>query len=197
MKKPPQVSRETKRPTDAQNDTWPETIPSDSTWKSARTTPKPDRATYQAARWAELDQIRRLDLAYRELLSYLRPLAACGDDGHRDGDDVSRQVSHERNKAEYELHLCRRVLVHAVEGYLLGCAEYPDLTGEAALGRATCTESLIDLLQAEENLMIRTFGPPSVERPLTFSQGSLNGPQLPGAGNVPTKGVAPWSWPWR
>jgi hypothetical protein len=51
------------------------------------------------------------------------------------------------------------------KGTLLGCVEYPDLTGEAALGRAASIDSLIDLLQAEENLMIRTFGPPSVEHP--------------------------------
>jgi hypothetical protein len=41
-------------------------------------------------------------------------------------------------------------LVHAVEGYLLGCVKYSDLTGEAALMRATSTDNLIDLLQAEE-----------------------------------------------
>jgi hypothetical protein len=32
------------------------------------------------------------------------------------------------------------------------------LTAEAALGRATSTDNLTGLLQAEENLMIRTFG---------------------------------------
>jgi hypothetical protein len=197
MKKPPQVSRDSKRPTDAQNDTWPGSIPSDSTWKPARTTPKPNRATYQAARRAELDQIRRLDLAYRKMLSYLRPLGARGDDGQRDGDDPSRQVSHERKKGEHQLHLCRRVLFQAVEGYLLGCAEYPDLTGEVALRQATSTESLIDLLQAEENLMIRTFAPPWVERHLSFNESSLTGPLLPGARNVPPKGIAPWRWPFR
>jgi hypothetical protein len=43
--------------------------------------------------------------------------------------------------------------------------QYPDLTGEGALGRSTSTDNLIDLLQAEENLMIRTFGPPWMEPP--------------------------------
>jgi hypothetical protein len=182
-------------PTDKEDNSRADPMHSALTWKPPRTAPKPVRATCQAARWAELDRIRGLDLVYRELLSYLRPPR--GDDGHRDGDDLSSQVEQERNKAEHELHLCRRVLVHAVEGYLLGCVEYPDLTGDAALGRATSTESLIDLLQAEENLMTRTFGPPWVERPLSFSESSPNGPQIPGAGNVPTKGVAPWRWPWR
>jgi hypothetical protein len=94
-------------------------------------------------------------------------------------------------------------LVHAVEGYLLGCVEYPALTAEAALRRGTSTDSLIDLLQAEGDLMIRTFGPPWVEHPRTCSECSLNGPQSPGAGKVPTRGSAtsgtldPWSWPWR
>jgi hypothetical protein len=49
---------------------------------------------------------------------------------------------------------------------------------ETALGRATSTDSLIDLLQREENLMIRTFGPPWAEQPLTFNEGSLHDPQL-------------------
>jgi hypothetical protein len=72
----------------------------------------------------------------------------------------------------------------------LGCVEYPDLIAEAALGRATSTDNLTDLLQAEENLMIRTFGPPWVEHPVIFSESSLDGPQLPGAGNVPKRGAA-------
>jgi hypothetical protein len=65
------------------------------------------------------------------------------------------------------------------------------------------TDSLIDLLQAEEDLMIHNFGPPWAEDPRTFTEGSLNGLQAPGARSVPTHGVAtsgtaiPWSWPWR
>jgi hypothetical protein len=61
---------------------------------------------------------------------------------------------------ESELYLTHRVLVHVVEEYLLGCVEYPDLTGEAALGRATSTDRLINLLRTQEDLMIRTLGPP-------------------------------------
>jgi hypothetical protein len=141
-------------PTDKEDNTRPDLMDPALTWKPARTVPKPDRTAYQAVRWAELDRIRGLDLAYRRPLSYIRPAGSRGNDGRQDGDGLSSQVGQERNKAEHELHLCRRVLVHAVEGYLLGGAEYPELTGEAALGRATGTESLIDLLQAEENLMI-------------------------------------------
>jgi hypothetical protein len=203
MKKPPQASWESDALIHEEDNTRPDPMDPALTWKPARTTPKPDRATYQAARWGELDRIRRLDLAYRELLSYLRPLGARGDDGHRDGDDLSQQVRHERNKAEHELHLCRRVLVHAVEGYLLGCVEYPDLTGEGALRRATSTGSLIELLQAEEDLAIKTFGPPWLERPLTLSRSCLKGLQPPGEEKEPTRGAATsetpalWSWPWR
>jgi hypothetical protein len=99
--------------------------------------------------------------------------------------------------------MSHRVLVHAVEGYLLGCVEYPVLTAEAALRRTTSTDSLIDLLQAEEDLMIRTFGPPWFEHPATLSSSRLNGLQPPRAGKVPTRGSATsgtatsWSWPWR
>jgi hypothetical protein len=75
-----------------------------------------------------------------------------------DDEDISLHEKGEHSKAESELYLSPRVLIHAVEGYLLGCVEYPDLTAEAALGRATSTYSLIDLLQAEEDLMIRTSG---------------------------------------
>jgi hypothetical protein len=52
---------------------------------------------------------------------------------------------------------------------------YPELTGEGALRRATSTGNLIDLLQAEEDLMIRTFGPPWVEHPVTFQRGATPG----------------------
>jgi hypothetical protein len=145
MKKTPQPSRESDVPTDEEDNTRPDSMDPALDWEPARTTPKADRATYQAARRAELDQIRRLGLAYRELLSYLRPPDSRGDDGHRDGDDAPRQISHERKKAERELHHCLRVLVHAVEGYLLGCPEYPDLTGEVAVTQATSTEGLIEL----------------------------------------------------
>jgi hypothetical protein len=99
--------------------------------------------------------------------------------------------------------MSHRVPVHAVEGYLLGCVEYPVLTAEAALRRTTSTDSLIDLLQAEEDLMIRTFGSPWVEHPDTLIRSRLNGLQPPGAGKVPTRWsatsgtLAPWSWPWR
>jgi hypothetical protein len=81
--------------------------------------------------------------------------------------------------------MSHRVLVHVMEGYLLGCVGYPDLTGEAALRRATSTDNLIDLLQAEEDLMIRTFGPPWVEHPVTLSRSRLNGLHPPEQGRCP------------
>ena len=99
--------------------------------------------------------------------------------------------------------MSHRVLVHAVEGYLLGCVEYPDLTGEGALRRATSTDSLIDLLQAAEDFAIKTFGLPWLERAVTLSIGRLNDLQSPGAGQIPTRGTAAsgapalWRWPWR
>ena len=85
-----------------------------------------------------------------------------------DRDDRSQQDREEHDKAAHELHTSHRVLVHAVEGYLLGCVKCPDLTAGAALRQATSTDSLIDLLQAEEDLMIRTFGPPWVRTPRHF-----------------------------
>jgi len=105
------------------------------------------------------------DFAYRELLSYLHPLRTRGDDGHRDDEDLSLQDSQEHNTPEYEVHLSHRDLVHAVEGYLAGVRRVSRFDRRTALGRAASIDSLIDLLQAEENLMIRTFGPPSVEHP--------------------------------
>jgi hypothetical protein len=102
-----------------------------------------------------------------------------------------------------ELYLSHRVLIHAVEGYLLGCVEYPVLTAEAALRRTTGTDSPIDLLQAEEDSMIQKFGPPWMDHSVTFGESSLYGLQATGMGIVPERGAAtsgttaPWCWPWR
>jgi hypothetical protein len=188
---------------DDQDNTRPDPIPSDSTWNPAPATAKPHRATYEASRRTELDRIRLIDIKRRQLLGYFYPLRIHEVDDLWDRDDRSRQDREEHGKAAHELHMSHRVLVHAVEGYLLGCVEHPDLTGEGALRRATSTDNLIDLLQAEEDLMIRTFGPPWVEHPVTLSRSRLNGLQPPGTGRVPTQGsatsstLAPWSWPWR
>jgi hypothetical protein len=198
-----EASRESNMPTDDQDRHRPEPSPSDSTWNAAPATAKLDRATYQESRRTELDRIRLIDIRRRQLLGYFCPLGIHEIDHLWDDEDISQQDKEEHNKAESELYLSHRVLVHAVEGYLLGCVEYPALTAEAALRRGTSTDSLIDLLQAEEDLMIRTFGPPWVEPPRTFSECSLNGPQPSGAGKVLTRGSAtsgtsaPWSWPWR
>jgi hypothetical protein len=190
-------------PTDDQDNNRTDPNPSDSAWNPPPVTAKPDRATYEAPRRAELDRICLIDIKRRQLLGYFYPLGIHEVDELWDRDDCSRQDKEEHDKAAHELHMSHRVLVHAVEGYLLGCVGYPDLTGEAALRRATSTDSLIDLLQAEEDLMIRTFGPPWVEHPVTLSRSRVNGLQPSGAGKVPRRGSAtagtsaPWSWPWR
>jgi hypothetical protein len=184
-------------PTDDQDRHHPEPIPSDSIRNPTPVTAKPDRATYEAARRTELDRIRVIDIKRRQLLGYFCPLGIHEVDDLWDRDDRSRQDREEHDKAAHELHMGHRVLVHAVEGYLLGCVEYPVLTAEAALMRATSTDNLIDLLQAEEDLMIRTFGPPWVEHPVTLSGSRLNGLQPPEAGSVASGTFASWSWPWR
>jgi hypothetical protein len=199
--KPPKVSRESNMPTNDRDRHRPEPIAPDSTWNPAPATAKPDRATYQESRRAELDRIRLMDIKRRQLLGYFCPLGIPEIDHLWDDEDISQRDREENDKAAHELHMSHRVLVHAVEGYLLGCVECPDLTGEGALRRATSTDSLIDLLQAEDDLMIRTFGPPWVEHPVPLSRS--NGLQPPGAGKVPTRGsstsgtATPWSWPWR
>ena len=164
---------------------------------------RPDRATYEASRRAELDRIRLIDIKRRQLLAYFHPLGIHAVDDRWDRDDLSRQEREEHDKAAHELHLSHRVLVHAVEGYLSGCVQHPDLTGEGALRRATSTDSLIGLLQAEEDLAIKTFGPPWLERPLTLSRSCLKVLQPPKEEKEHTRGVAPSgtsalrSWPWR
>ena len=184
--------------TDDQDRHRPGPISSDSIWNPAPA--KPDRATNEASRRAELDRIRLIDIKRRQLLGFFYPLGIHEVDELWDRDDRSQQDREEHDKAAHELHMCHRVLVHAVEGYLLGCLGYPDLTGEAALRRATSTDSLIDLLQAQEDLMIRTFGLPWVEHPVTLSRSRLDGLQPPGAGKAPTQGSATSGTlapPWR
>jgi hypothetical protein len=189
-------------PTDDQDRHRPYPTLSDSTWVPSQAIAKPDRATYEASRRAELDRIRLIDLKRRQLLSYFCPLVIDEIDHLWDDDDIPRHDSEEHHKVESELYLSHRVLVHAVEGYLLGCVEYPVLTAEGVLKRTTGTDSLIDLLQAEENLMIRTFGPPWVEDP-TFRQSSPDALQPQETGNASEGGAAtsgtaaPWCWPWR
>jgi hypothetical protein len=175
-------------PRDDQDDTRLDPAPFDWTGALTPAPVKPDRATYEAARRAELDHIRRLDVTYRQLLNYRCPQRIRGDDDLQDRDDLSRHDREERDKVAYELYLSRRVLVCVVEVYLLGCVDYPDLTGEASLGRATSTNSLITILQAEEDSMIKTYGPPWVERPFILGRSRLQGLQPLGAEDVPTRG---------
>jgi hypothetical protein len=190
-------------PTNDQDRTRPAPTPCDLTWAPRPASATLDRATYEASRQAELDRIRLIDIKRRQLLGYFCPLGIHEIDHLWDDEDISLHDKAEHNKVESELYRSHRVLVHAVEGYLLGCVEYPVLTAEAALRRTTSTDSLIDLLQAEEDLMIRTFGPQWVEHPVTLSRSRLNGLQPPGAAKVCPRGsatsgtLAPWSWPWR
>jgi hypothetical protein len=149
---------------DEQFNSRPNSVPLDWSWVPTPAPPKPNRAAYEAARRAELDDVRRLDQNYRQLLNYLRPLGIRGDDDLWGRDHLSPEDREEHDKAARELYLSHRFLVCAVEVYLLGCVEYSGLTGEGAVRRATNTDSLIACLQAEEDLMIKTHGPPWLER---------------------------------
>ena len=116
-------------------------------------------------RRAELEDVRLLDLHYRQLLNDLHSLGIPGDhDLSRRNDPSLAHREHE--KVARELYLSHRFLVCAVEVYLLGCVEYSGLTGEGAVKCATNTDTLITRLQAEEDWMIKTHGPPWVERTL-------------------------------
>jgi hypothetical protein len=188
-------------PTD-QQDNNPDSMHSASILAPSPAPAKPDRATYEASRRAELDRIRLIDIKCRQLLRYFCPLGIHEIDHLWDDEDISPDDKEEHNKAESEVYLSHRVLIHAVEGYLLGCVEYPVLTAEAALRRTTGTDSLIDLLQAEEDSMIHNFGPPWAEDP-TFRQSRSDSLQPPETANIPKRGAAtsgttaPWCWPWR
>ena len=187
---------------DDEDNTRPDPIRSDSTWNPAPATANPDRATYEASRRTELDRIRLIDIKRRQLLSYFCPLGIQEIDHLWDDEDISPDDKEEHDKAESEVYLSHRVLMHAVEGYLLGYVEYPVLTAEAALRRTNSTDSLIDLLQAEEDSMIHNFGPPWAEDP-TFRQNSSDSLQPPETANITKRGAAtsgataPWCWPWR
>jgi hypothetical protein len=103
--------------TDYQDNIRPDPIPPDWLWTpAAPTTPKPDRATYAASRRVDLNRIRRLDVAHRKLLSYLRPFGIRGNDDRWDDEDISPDEREDHHKAESELYLNRRVLVHRLKG---------------------------------------------------------------------------------
>jgi hypothetical protein len=190
--------------TDGQDDTRPNPTRTDWNWSATPAADKPDRTTYEASRQAELDLIRLIDIKCRQPLGYFHRLKIHRVDDLRDRDNLSPQKweKHDRVVA-HEMQMSHRLLVHAVEGYLSGCVQHPDLTGEGALRRATSTDSLIGLLQAEEDLAIKTFGPPWLERPLTLSRSCLKVLQPPKEEKEHTRGVAPSgtsalrSWPWR
>src|ERR1700722_18768613 len=108
-------------PTDDRDHTRPDPNPSDSTWVPTLAAAKPDRATYEASRRAELDRISLIDIKRRQLLSYFCPLGIHEIDHLWDDEDISLHEKEEHNKADSELYLSHRVLVHALEGYLLEC----------------------------------------------------------------------------
>jgi hypothetical protein len=203
MEKAPKPSWESGVPTDQQENDRPDPMHSALTSTPNPAPAKPDRATYEASRRAELDRIRLIDIKRRQLLSYFYPLGVREIDHLWDDEDISPNDKDEQNKVESELYLSHRVLVHAVEGYLLECVEYPVLTAEAALKRTTSTDTLIGLLQAEEDWMIQKFGSPWVEHPPTSSESNPDALQPPGTRNGPKRGAAtsgttaPWCWPWR
>jgi hypothetical protein len=99
-------------PTGDQDRHRPEPIPSDSIWDPAPATTKPDRPTYQESRRAELDRIRLIDIKRRQLLGYFCPLGIHEIDHLWDDEDISQHDKEEHNKAEFELYLSHRVLVH-------------------------------------------------------------------------------------
>jgi hypothetical protein len=195
------ASWESDMPTDQQDDNRPDSMQS-----ALILTPsppaKPDRARYEALRRAELDRVRLIDIKRRQLLVYFRPLGIHEIDHLWDDQDISRDDKDEYSKVEAELYLSHRVLIHAIEGHLLGCVEYPVLTADAALRRNTNTDNLIDLLQADEDSMIHNFGPPWAEDP-TCRDSSPDAFEPAETGNIPSRKVAtsrttaPWCWPWR
>jgi hypothetical protein len=119
-------------PTHDQDNTRPDSTPFDWTGPTIPAAAKPDRATYESSRRAELDRIRLIDMKRRELLGYFCPLGIHEIDHLWDDEDICPHDKEEHNKAESELYLSHRVLVQAVEGYLMGCVEYPVLTAEVA-----------------------------------------------------------------
>jgi hypothetical protein len=189
--------------TNGQDSTRPDPTHSDWIQNATLIPGKPDRATYEASRRAELDRIRLIDIKRRQLLGYFRPLGGRRDDDLWDRDDFSRQDREEHDEAARELQMSQRILVHAVEGYLLGCVELSSLTGEVALKQTRSTEELCAVLQAEEDLSIKTFGPPWAERPPTSNESLLHGFPSGGTAEVPTRESAAsatpalWNWPWR
>jgi hypothetical protein len=117
-------------PTDQQDNNRPYPMHSVLTLTPSPAPAKPDLATYEASRRDELDRIRLIDIKRRQLLFYFCPLGIHEIHHLWDDEDISRDDKEGYNKAEAELYLSHRVLVHAVEGYLLGCVQYPVLTAE-------------------------------------------------------------------
>ena len=76
-------------PTDDWDRHRPYPTPSDSTWVPSPSPAKPDRATYQALRRAELNRIRLIDIKRRQLLVYFCPLGIHEIDHLWDDEDIS------------------------------------------------------------------------------------------------------------
>jgi hypothetical protein len=114
------------------------------------------RAAYQQKRQAELDQISALDSDYRSRV-LLRD--ASWEPGSWEEDPRCMEELRVQREEDFELGISHRILTHAVEGYLLGCVGSSCVTGESVMAKATSTDGLIAMLQAEEDDMIAIFGP--------------------------------------
>jgi hypothetical protein len=118
------------------------------------------RAAYQQSRKEQLDLIRGLDAAYRAELAHQEEVA-------REHGGVPEPGVLERLRLEalghfehqgIDLFTSRRIVVYAVEGYLLDCVAVTWLTGRDFMKRARTTEELISILQEEEDRLIEIHG---------------------------------------
>jgi hypothetical protein len=110
-------------------------------------------AAYEEAQQAKLDRIRKLDVDYRERLKHLPD---------RDDEPEGLYFEEKRIRSDevVEVGFARRLLVTAAETFLQGLVEMTATTGEQLVEKATTTEELIALLQAQQDERNRTFGAP-------------------------------------
>src|ERR1700744_1360002 len=108
------LSQESRMQPGQQGDYRPALNPSDWTWLPTPVAPTADRVVYEAARRAELDDIRRLDPRYRPTLHRLRAREGGEESRPWDGAPLPPQDQEERDKVTRELYLSRRFLVCAV-----------------------------------------------------------------------------------
>jgi hypothetical protein len=110
------------------------------------------RAAYENAREAQLDEIRTYHGDYCERLKR-QPR-------HEDdqGDRSSGQVQLQREAAR-KLGISYRLLIIAIETFLLDCAVESGMTAHQLVEKASSTDELIEMLRSEEREMIATHGP--------------------------------------